>query len=115
MTWSRGRATSVPWSPISSAHEIATAVDHGNEVDPEDIDTAIENYRELYELLIEDRRAAVRRLVRHAKTVEIEAESAQSCARSTGSVDREGGGRFTPPGWGRGRGGTRLRGRWRVV
>jgi len=40
-----------------AAHEIATAVDHGKEVDPEDIDSAIENYRELYEFLIEDRAA----------------------------------------------------------
>ena len=40
-----------------AAHEIARAVDHGKEVDPEDIETAIENYRELYEFLIEDRAA----------------------------------------------------------
>ena len=40
-----------------AAHEIAMAVDQGKEVDPEDIQTAIENYRELYEYLIEDRAA----------------------------------------------------------
>ncbi len=40
-----------------AAHEIARAVDQGNEVDPEDIETAIDNYRELYEFLIEDRAA----------------------------------------------------------
>ncbi len=40
-----------------AAHEIAGAVDQGKEVDPEDIETAIENYRELYEFLIEDRAA----------------------------------------------------------
>jgi hypothetical protein len=40
-----------------AAHEIATAVDQGKEIDPEDIQTAIENYRELYEYLIEDRAA----------------------------------------------------------
>src|SRR6266516_1512317 len=38
----------------------------------------------------------------------IDTESAPSRADSAGSVDREGGGRFTPPGWGCGRGGTRL-------
>ena len=40
-----------------AAREIARAVEQGNEVDPEDIETAIENYRELYEFLIEDRAA----------------------------------------------------------
>jgi len=40
-----------------AAHEIARAFDQGKEVDPEDIETAIENYRELYEFLIEDRAA----------------------------------------------------------
>jgi voltage-gated potassium channel Kch len=40
-----------------AAHEIAEAVDRGKEVDPEDIETAIGNYRELYEFLIEDRAA----------------------------------------------------------
>jgi hypothetical protein len=39
------------------AHEITQAVDQGKEVEPEDIETAIENYRELYEFLIEDRAA----------------------------------------------------------
>jgi hypothetical protein len=40
-----------------AAREIARAVDQGKEVDPEDVETAIENYRELYEFLIEDRAA----------------------------------------------------------
>ena len=40
-----------------AAREIARAVEQGKEVDPEDIETAIENYRELYEFLIEDRAA----------------------------------------------------------
>ena len=40
-----------------AAREIARAVGQGKEVDPEDIETAIENYRELYEFLIEDRAA----------------------------------------------------------
>jgi hypothetical protein len=40
-----------------AAREITRAVERGNEVDPEDIETAIENYRELYEYLIEDRAA----------------------------------------------------------
>jgi hypothetical protein len=40
-----------------AAREIARAVERGNEVDPEDVETAIENYRELYEFLIEDRAA----------------------------------------------------------
>jgi len=40
-----------------AAREIARAVGQGKEVDPEDVETAIENYRELYEFLIEDRAA----------------------------------------------------------
>jgi hypothetical protein len=40
-----------------AAREIARALEQGDEVDPEDIETAIENYRELYEYLIEDRAA----------------------------------------------------------
>ena len=40
-----------------AAREIARAVEQGNEVDPEDIETAIDNYRELYEFLSEDRAA----------------------------------------------------------
>jgi hypothetical protein len=40
-----------------AAREITRAVEEGKEVDPEDIQTAIENYRELYEYLIEDRAA----------------------------------------------------------
>jgi hypothetical protein len=40
-----------------AAREIGRAVGQGDEVDPEDIETAIENYRELYEYLIEDRAA----------------------------------------------------------
>lgn len=39
------------------AREITHAVDQAKEVDPEDVETAIENYRELYEFLIEDRAA----------------------------------------------------------
>ena len=42
---------------LLAAREIARAVEQGKEVDPEDIETAIENYRELYEFLIEDRAA----------------------------------------------------------
>jgi hypothetical protein len=40
-----------------AAREITRAVDQGKEVDPEDVETAIQNYRDLYELLIEDRAA----------------------------------------------------------
>jgi hypothetical protein len=40
-----------------AAREIAGAVEQGKEVDPEDIETAIENYRLLYEFLIVDRAA----------------------------------------------------------
>ena len=40
-----------------AAREVTRAVEEGKEVDPEDIQTAIENYRELYEYLIEDRAA----------------------------------------------------------
>jgi hypothetical protein len=40
-----------------AAREITRAVELGKEVDPEDIETAIENYRELYDFLIEDRAA----------------------------------------------------------
>lgn len=40
-----------------AAREIRRAVEQGKEIDPEDIQTAIENYRELYEFLIEDRAA----------------------------------------------------------
>jgi hypothetical protein len=39
-----------------AAREITRAVEQ-DKVDPEDIDTAIGNYRELYEFLIEDRAA----------------------------------------------------------
>ena len=39
------------------AREITRAVEKDNEIDPEDVETAIENYRELYEFLIEDRAA----------------------------------------------------------
>jgi hypothetical protein len=42
---------------LLAAREIARALEQGKEVDPEDIETAIENYRELYEFLIEDRAA----------------------------------------------------------
>ena len=37
--------------------EITRALEAGNDVDQEDIDTAIENYRDLYEYLIEERPA----------------------------------------------------------
>jgi hypothetical protein len=40
-----------------AAREITRAVEQGKDVDAEDIETAIENYRELYEFLIEDRAA----------------------------------------------------------
>ena len=40
-----------------AAREITRAVEQGKEVDPEDIQTAIENYRELHDVLIEDRAA----------------------------------------------------------
>jgi hypothetical protein len=40
-----------------AAREITRAVEQGKELDPEDVETAIENYRELYEFLIEDRAA----------------------------------------------------------
>ena len=40
-----------------AAREITRAVERDREIDPEDIETAIENYRELYEFLIEDRAA----------------------------------------------------------
>ena len=40
-----------------AAREITRAVEQDREIDPEDIETAIENYRELYEFLIEDRAA----------------------------------------------------------
>jgi hypothetical protein len=39
------------------AREITRAFEQGKELDPEDVDTAIQNYRELYEYLIEDRAA----------------------------------------------------------
>ena len=39
------------------AREITRAMEKSNEIDPEDVETAIENYRELYEFLIEDRAA----------------------------------------------------------
>jgi hypothetical protein len=39
------------------AREITRAVEQGKEVEDEDIETAIGNYRELYEFLIEDRAA----------------------------------------------------------
>jgi hypothetical protein len=42
---------------LFAAREITRAVEQGKELDPEDIETAIENYRELYEFLIEDRAA----------------------------------------------------------
>ena len=40
-----------------AAREITRAVEQDKEIEPEDIETAIENYRELYEFLIEDRAA----------------------------------------------------------
>ena len=40
-----------------AAREITRAVEQSKEIEPEDIETAIENYRELYEFLIEDRAA----------------------------------------------------------
>jgi hypothetical protein len=40
-----------------AAREITRAVEQDKEIDREDIETAIENYRELYEFLIEDRAA----------------------------------------------------------
>jgi hypothetical protein len=40
-----------------AAREITRAFEQGKDVDPEDIETAIENYRDLYEFLIEDRAA----------------------------------------------------------
>jgi hypothetical protein len=40
---------------LLAAREITRAVEQGKEVDPEDIETAIENYRSLYEYLIVDR------------------------------------------------------------
>jgi hypothetical protein len=40
-----------------SAREITRAIEQGKELDPEDVQTAIQNYRELYEYLIEDRAA----------------------------------------------------------
>src|SRR6266446_4685502 len=40
-----------------AAREITRAVEQDKEIDPEDVETAIENYRELYEFLIEDRAA----------------------------------------------------------
>jgi hypothetical protein len=40
-----------------AAREITRAVEQGKELEAEDIETAIENYRELYEFLIEDRAA----------------------------------------------------------
>jgi len=42
---------------LLAAREIARAVEQGKQVDPEDIETAVENYRDLYESLIEDRAA----------------------------------------------------------
>jgi hypothetical protein len=39
------------------AREITRALEAGNDVEQEDIDTAIENYRDLYEYLIEERAA----------------------------------------------------------
>jgi hypothetical protein len=42
---------------LVAAREITRAVERGKEVDSEDIETAIENYRELFEFLIEDRAA----------------------------------------------------------
>jgi hypothetical protein len=39
------------------AREITRAVEQGKEIEVEDIETAIGNYRELYEFLIEDRAA----------------------------------------------------------
>jgi hypothetical protein len=40
-----------------AAREITRAVEQGKKIEPEDVETAIENYRELYEFLIEDRAA----------------------------------------------------------
>jgi hypothetical protein len=40
-----------------AAREITRALEQGKEIESEDIETAIENYRELYEFLIEDRAA----------------------------------------------------------
>jgi hypothetical protein len=40
-----------------SAHEIMVAVEQGKDVEKEDIDRAIANYRDLYEFLIEERAA----------------------------------------------------------
>ncbi|MDX6408776.1 MAG: hypothetical protein QOE13_1847 [Gaiellaceae bacterium] len=40
-----------------AAREITRAVEQGKDVEAEDVQTAIENYRELYEFLIEDRAA----------------------------------------------------------
>ena len=40
-----------------AAREITRAVEQDKEIEPEDIETAIENYREVYEFLIEDRAA----------------------------------------------------------
>jgi hypothetical protein len=40
-----------------AAREITRAVERDLEIDPDDVETAIENYRELYEFLIEDRAA----------------------------------------------------------
>jgi hypothetical protein len=40
-----------------AARETMRAVEQGKEIEREDIETAIENYRELYEFLIEDRTA----------------------------------------------------------
>ena len=40
-----------------AAHEITQAFERGNDVEKEDIDRAIANYRDIYEYLIEERAA----------------------------------------------------------
>jgi hypothetical protein len=42
---------------LLAAREITRAVEQGKDLEAEDVQTAIENYRELYEFLIEDRAA----------------------------------------------------------
>ena len=55
-SWSKATiVTSSPTSlPRAKSHE---PLNKARMIDPQDIETAIENYRELYEFLIEDRAA----------------------------------------------------------
>lgn len=78
-----------------AAHEVAEAVEQGKDVSSEDIETAMTAPARCTTICGRERRTV---------GPDTGAQSAQIRTQSLGIVDREGGGRFSPPGWGRGRG-----------